>query len=81
MDEATSALDVDARLFIEDLARRLVAGGLTIVWVTHDLDQAERLADRTVVMIDGSIAADDVAAACLAARSFSGAGPGGGPPS
>jgi putative ABC transport system ATP-binding protein len=72
MDEATSALDVDARLVIEDLARRLVAGGLTVVWVTHDLDQAERLGDRTVVLLGGAVAAPETAARCLAARSFNG---------
>jgi putative ABC transport system ATP-binding protein len=74
LDEATSALDVDARLVIEDLARRLVDGGLTVVWVTHDLDQAERLGDRTVVLLDGAVASPETAARCLAARSFNGPG-------
>lgn len=55
MDEATSALDVDARLVIEQLAIDLVATGLTVVWVTHDLEQAERLADRTVVLLAGRV--------------------------
>jgi putative ABC transport system ATP-binding protein len=72
MDEATSALDVDARLVIEELARALVASGLTVVWVTHDLDQAERLGDRTVVVVDGTVLGPDAAARCLAARSFNG---------
>jgi putative ABC transport system ATP-binding protein len=76
MDEATASLDVDSRLVVEGLTRRLVAGGLTVVWVTHDLDQAERLGDRTVVMIDGGVAPDDLAARCLAVRSFAGAVPG-----
>jgi putative ABC transport system ATP-binding protein len=70
MDEATSALDVDARLMIEALARELVEQGLTIVWVTHDLEQAQRLADRTTVILGGRIASEDEAARCLAARSF-----------
>jgi putative ABC transport system ATP-binding protein len=72
LDEATSALDVDARLVVEDLARRLVAGGLTVVWVTHDLDQAERLGDRTVVVVGGAVLPAEAAARCLAARSFNG---------
>jgi len=71
LDEATSALDVDARLVIERLITRLVAGGLTVVWVTHDLEQAERLADRTVVVLAGRIVPDADAARLLAARSFS----------
>lgn len=73
LDEATSALDVDARLVIEQLITRLVAEGLTVVWVTHDLEQAERLADRTVVVLAGRIVPDREAARLLAARSFAAA--------
>lgn len=70
MDEVTSSLDVDARLAIEQLARTLADGGTPVVWVTHDLDQAERLADRLVVVIGGRVVSDDEARRCLAARSF-----------
>jgi putative ABC transport system ATP-binding protein len=77
MDEATSSLDVDARLVVEELARRLVAGGLTVLWVTHDLDQAERLADRLVIVVGGRVVSDERAAAYLAARSFAGEAGGG----
>jgi putative ABC transport system ATP-binding protein len=70
LDEATSSLDVDARIVVEDLARRLVADGLSIVWVTHDLDQAERLADRIVVVVDGRVVPSAVGDACVGARSF-----------
>jgi putative ABC transport system ATP-binding protein len=72
MDEATSALDVDARLTIERLTRSLGDQGLTVVWVTHDLEQAERLADRLVVMVEGHVVGDDAAADALARRSFAG---------
>lgn len=72
MDEATSALDPDARRAIERLAVSLVAGGLTVVWVTHDLDQARRLTgdrpDRVVVVLDGRVASAERAAEFLADR-------------
>lgn len=70
MDEPTSALDVDARQTIEHLARDLADQGIPVVWVTHDLDQAERLADRTIVMVAGRIVDDEATARYLAARSF-----------
>lgn len=70
MDEVTSSLDVDARLTIEQLARTLADGGTPVVWVTHDLDQAERLADRLIVVVGGRVVPDDEAGRCLAARSF-----------
>jgi putative ABC transport system ATP-binding protein len=74
MDEATSALDVDARVVIEQLARRLVGEGLTVIWVTHDLEQAERLADRLVVVLDGRVVDDAAAVDAVARRTFAGSG-------
>ena len=56
MDEPTSALDPEARRGLERTARRLADGGRPLVWVTHDLEQADRLADDVVVMIAGRLA-------------------------
>lgn len=54
MDEPTSALDQVARQRIEDLIGQLNRElGLTIVVVSHALDQVERIADRVVLLIDG----------------------------
>lgn len=58
MDEPTSALDRDATARIESLLRSLLERGLTIVLVTHDLAQARRVADRGVLLMDGSIEAE-----------------------
>ncbi len=70
MDEATSALDVDSRAAIEHLVRELADDGTAVVWVTHDLDQAARMAARTVVVVDGMVVADDDAHRFLEERSF-----------
>jgi ABC-type methionine transport system ATPase subunit len=54
LDEPTSALDEAARRKIEDLVRDLNARlGLTMVFVSHDLSQVERVADRVVVLARG----------------------------
>ena len=54
MDEPTSALDGAARRRVEELIRELNASlGLTLVVVSHDLDQVERVADRVVVLVRG----------------------------
>jgi ABC-type methionine transport system ATPase subunit len=54
MDEPTSALDEAARRRIEDLIGELNASlGLTIVLVSHDLGQVERVADRVVLLAAG----------------------------
>lgn len=61
MDEPTSSLDPSNRREVEALARGLADGGLTVVWVTHDLPQARRLADEVVVVVDGRNATADEA--------------------
>ena len=54
LDEPTSALDEAARRRIEELVTDLNARlGLTMVFVSHDLSQVERVADRVVVLADG----------------------------
>lgn len=54
MDEPTSALDEAARRRIEDLIRELNARlELTIVLVSHALDQVERVADHVVLLAAG----------------------------
>lgn len=58
MDEPTSALDGEARRALERLARGLADDGVPVVWVTHDADQARRLADRLVALREGRVAGD-----------------------
>jgi ABC-type methionine transport system ATPase subunit len=54
MDEPTSALDGAARHHVEELVKGLNASlGLTIVFVTHDLGQVERLADHVLLLAAG----------------------------
>jgi ABC-type methionine transport system ATPase subunit len=54
LDEPTSALDQAARRRIEELVRDLnIRLGLTMVFVSHDLAQVERAADRVVVLAEG----------------------------
>jgi putative ABC transport system ATP-binding protein len=66
MDEPTSALDPEARQGLERTARRLADGGRPLVWVTHDLAQADRLADDMVVMVGGHVADEDERARFIA---------------
>jgi ABC-type methionine transport system ATPase subunit len=54
MDEPTSALDEAARRRIEELIRNLNERlGLTIVLVSHDLSQVERVADSVLFLAGG----------------------------
>jgi len=56
MDEAFSALDPLIRREMQDALMRLQAElRRTIVFITHDLDEALRLGDRIAIMNDGAI--------------------------
>jgi len=58
LDEPTAGLDPQARLVVWDLIGRLRDVGCAVVLTTHLLDEAERLADRVVVVDQGRVVAD-----------------------
>ncbi|WP_329498534.1 ABC transporter ATP-binding protein [Kitasatospora herbaricolor] len=61
MDEPFSALDVQTRALMSDQLLDLWAGtGSSVVFVTHDLDEAIALADRVVVMTAGPATVKEV---------------------
>ena len=55
LDEPTSALDAQPKQVFETTARDLAAQGITIIWVTHDDAQADRVADRIYHLSDGHL--------------------------
>jgi putative ABC transport system ATP-binding protein len=57
LDEPTSALDAQPKQVFEATARDLAAQGITIIWVTHDSAQADRVADRIYQLCDGDLTA------------------------
>ena len=57
MDEPTSALDQDAAARVERLVTSLNETGLTVILVTHNLEQALRLAHHAVLLVEGRVVA------------------------
>ncbi len=55
LDEPTVGIDLDARSAIHHVLADLRERGVTILMITHDFDQAERLADRVGFMNEGKI--------------------------
>jgi putative ABC transport system ATP-binding protein len=70
MDEVTSSVDPAGRRALELLARSLADSGIPIVWVTHDLAQARRLADTTLVILEGRLADPTEAARFMTEDSY-----------
>ena len=59
LDEPTAGFDPEARRDFHDVVRRLAdRQEVTILLTTHDLDEAERLADRILILAGGTIIAD-----------------------
>ncbi len=58
LDEPTTGFDPAARRAAWETIERLCEGGLTVVLTTHYLEEAERLADRVVVVVGGRVVAD-----------------------
>jgi ABC-2 type transport system ATP-binding protein len=61
LDEPTAAMDVSSRRSFWEQARSSVADGATILFATHDMVEAETVADRVVVICAGRIVADTTA--------------------
>lgn len=63
MDEPTSNLDPASTLVIEDITKAARDRGTKIVFITHDMGQARRLADDVVFMHRGKVLEHSPAAA------------------
>lgn len=67
LDEPTASLDPAASLAVERLIRTAHGTGTTIVLVTHDRAQAQRLADKVVLLHRGRVAEQAATASFFAA--------------
>ena len=62
LDELTTGLDPQARRDTWQLIEDVRAGGVTVVLVTHFMEEAERLADRIALIDEGHVVALDTPA-------------------
>ncbi|MGH2460536.1 MAG: ABC transporter ATP-binding protein [Chloroflexota bacterium] len=69
LDEPTAGLDPLAAKAVRDLIVGLKHASRSIILCTHDLDEAERLADEIVILRQGRIVASDAPAALRAGGS------------
>ena len=67
LDEPTTGFDPAARHEAWDVVRNLAQLGKTVVLTTHYMDEAQSLADRVVLIVDGRVVAEG-APATLGAR-------------
>ena len=53
LDEPTAGVDPEGRLAVRDIVEELRTAGVCVVLTTHELGEAERLADRVVIIDRG----------------------------
>jgi putative ABC transport system ATP-binding protein len=53
LDEPTSALDAASTATVESIVAERVSTGTSVIWSTHDSDQARRIGSRLFVMAAG----------------------------
>lgn len=70
LDEPTAGLDPHARLDVYDLVREERERGVGVVVTTHSFEEAERMADRIVVISDGTVVAQGTLAELTAGSSL-----------
>jgi energy-coupling factor transport system ATP-binding protein len=58
LDEPTRGLDYPGKAALADLLRDLAAGGTALAVATHDVEFAATVADRVVVLAEGTVVAD-----------------------
>jgi simple sugar transport system ATP-binding protein len=58
MDEPTAALGVQETAAVEEVVERLHKDGLTVLLISHDVEQVLRMAQRVSVMRQGEVAGD-----------------------
>jgi ABC-2 type transport system ATP-binding protein len=67
LDEPTAGLDVDGRLLVRDVVKEQRDAGVCVLLATHDLAEAEKVADRVVIVDRGRVVADGSPAELMSA--------------
>ena len=66
LDEPTAGLDVAGRMLVREVVREQRDRGVCVLLATHDLAEAEKVADRVVIVDHGKVVADGTPADLMA---------------
>ena len=70
MDEPTKGLDAEFKQAFAAIVQSLLAGGVTVLMVSHDVEFCARYAHRCALFFDGSISAEGTPRAFFGGNSF-----------
>lgn len=60
LDEVTSALDVKNTELVEKIIEKRNKNGKTVMWITHDLEQSEKYANKIIEIKKGKLTKEEV---------------------
>lgn len=66
MDEPTAGVDPQSRNNILELVRTLKSRGVTVIYTTHYMEEAQKICDRVAIMDKGRVLAQDTVDALIA---------------
>lgn len=55
LDEATAALDKENAKAVEDIIKNINKNGVTVLWITHSLEQSENIFNKRITMESGKL--------------------------
>ena len=55
LDEATSALDLENAKVVEEYIKELNDLGVTVLWITHSMEQSEKIFNKRITISEGKI--------------------------
>ncbi len=55
LDEPTAGLDLETKEAVQSNIKKITEEGVTILFTTHQIDEAERLCDRVAIMNEGKV--------------------------
>lgn len=57
MDEPTTGLDPQSRIALRELTQKLNQTGITVIYTTHDMEEADKISQRIAIMDKGKLIA------------------------
>ena len=55
LDEATSSLDLENAKIVEEYVQELNDLGVTVLWITHSMEQSEKIFNKRITISEGKI--------------------------
>lgn len=55
LDEATSSLDLENTKIVEEYVQELNDLGVTVLWITHSMEQSEKIFNKRITISEGKI--------------------------